>query len=225
MKARDHFPRVQPFGADGSFRRAECCRRGAFLRRTLRLASLSLAGALAISLLSSPSAQAVLFTAGSASVAPNDTFNLPVTVSDFADVTSFQFSLSWDTGVLQFNSVGDFGMGTVAGMFGLTFTNQGKLGFGWDPQSGSPETYPSGTTVFTIQFTAVGPAGSHSYLNFTDDPTLRDVTVNFDAVPFTSQFGDVQVIPEPVTSALCVFAGLLGGIGLLRWGRNRFLRG
>jgi hypothetical protein len=165
-----------------------------------------------------PSLASVQFSVDTMTVGPTDPFDLAVRCGvDFNNVTSFQFSLSWDPTVFQFNSVGSFGIGTVSGMFNIlpATTSQGRLSLVWEPASAGPESYPSGTTIFKLNLTPLGGAGTGSSFQFGDVPTLREVTVNFSVVPFDGQMGQVSVVPEPTKAAL-VFGSLITAWGLLR---------
>jgi hypothetical protein len=181
-------------------------------------------GVPAAQLLNAP--PAVQFSVDDAIVASTDSFELSVRCgNNFTEVTSFQFSLSWDPAIVQFNSVGSFGMGTDLAMFNVlpATTAQGRLSLVWEPASAGPETYASGTTIFKLNLTALGSAGTGSLFQFGDNPTLREVTVNLDAVGFDGHAGDVSIVPEPAKTAL-VFAGVMAGWGIVRSVRPRLPR-
>lgn len=163
------------------------------------------------------------FLAGSDTVLPGGSISIPVTSgASFTDVTSFQFSLSWNSSVFQYNSVSDLGMGASTGMFNLlpSNTSQGRLGLAWDPVSAGPESYPIGSTIFVLNLTAVGAAGTSSSLQFADLPTSRDVSVNFGPAVFGGQSGSLSVVPEPGGTAL-VFAMVLTLACLVHSRRSR----
>jgi hypothetical protein len=169
---------------------------------------------------------AVQFSVDDAIVASTDSLELSVRCgNNFTEVTSFQFSLSWDPAIVQFNSVGSFGMGAGLAMFNVlpATTAQGKLGLVWTPASAGPETYASGTTIFKLNLTALGSAGTGSLFQFVDNPSLREVSVNFAAVGFDGRAGNVSIVPEPTKTAL-VFAGAMAGWGIVRSVRLRLIR-
>jgi hypothetical protein len=195
-----------------------------------RMKKLALFGAMAtLFFVTQPIEAAVLvtFQAGSLDVLPGQTFNVPVTCgADFTDVTSFQFSMSWDPSIIQFNSPpNSLGMGTQLGQFNLTSTGSGKLALAWDPLSAGPETYPANTTIFNINFTANPSAspGSSSPLVFNDSITLRDVSVNFGAATFSQVNGTISVVPEPAQYTL-IFAGFMVVIAAWRSVKPQFPR-
>ncbi len=103
-----------------------------------------------------------VFTVNSNSVVPNGTnLNVPVEVAGFAGVQGFQFTVSWDPTVADFQGFGSFaglnGFSTVD--LGQTETGQGFLRAVWVSDSG-PEYLANGTTLFEMNFDAVGTPGS-----------------------------------------------------------------
>lgn len=141
---------------------------------------LVLTAVLAASVQLSPTLHAgiIAFTAGNEAVGPGGIVDVPITVSSFANVLGAQFSLSWSSGVLNYVGTGNYNsqlaaVGLGAGSFSLV---GGNLGFTWFDNSSSGQTLSDGTTLFTVEFQAVGAIGSSSPITFGDTPTLRDVT-------------------------------------------------
>lgn len=150
----------------------------------------------------------VIFSAGSAVGAPGGPVTVPIQVSGFTDVTSVQFTLQWDAGVLQYSSVGNFGLtGVDAGIFGYKPGTPDRLTFSWDDPDGTGKTASSGTTIFSVNF--IGVAEGSSLVSFTDAPTAREVNVLWNPVTFDGGAGTVEVVPEPVNLALGVFGAVL----------------
>ena len=187
-----------------------------------------LTGMLAVSLLLSPSLQAgLIFTAGGAAVQPGDLFNLTITASGFTSVASAQFTLSWDPGVLSLQVTP---VGGLPGLLALTSGNfgpfpdnptPGRLTFSWFEEAGV--TLPDHTTIFEVQFSAIGSAGSSTSVRFTDDlvPRAAAFTDLIEFVPGTVD-GMVSVVPEPVNAALAAFGCivLVGSAVRWRWARR-----
>jgi PKD repeat protein len=123
---------------------------------------------------------------------PGSTVKVTLAVSGFSQVTTFQFSLSWDTNLLRCTSIGDFGIaGLAAGSFGVSQTNAGLLSVSWDDLTANGITLPDGTPLFTLQFSPL-VAGTAT-IAFSDTPTLREVTVNGGATTFNGVTGTVTV--------------------------------
>jgi hypothetical protein len=184
------------------------------MKQTIVFLSAAITGVM----LHSPSSHAaVLFTAGSGQVTPSESFSVPITVSGFTEVTSFQYSLAWDPAVLQFSSVGDFGLVYLtSGTFGTTETASGTLTVAWDDVDLAGKNLPDDSSIFNMNFTAVGGQGSSSFIWFTNVPTALEVTVDLVPVAFNSMDGSVNVVPEPINIALGAFAGLFVGASALR---------
>ncbi|MBT7058234.1 MAG: cadherin-like domain-containing protein [Lentisphaerae bacterium] len=124
-----------------------------------------------------------------------------VSVGDFIDVTSAQFTLQWDPAVLAYASTGDYGLNGVAGgSFGTTLADSGKLTFSWDDPNAMGVTVDDATVVFSVTFDAIGAGGTSSAVALVDDPTLREVTIDFESVTFTPDDGTVEVT-GPLTGA------------------------
>ena len=139
-------------------------------------------------------ARAVTFQISDHTTDPGSSITVPVTVSGFSGVTSFQFTLAWDSEVLQYVDNGGYGLAFLrGGSFGKTRVSQGKLTVGWDDEELEGKALGDGTTLFTVTFNAVGGNGSSSSLSFSDDPTQREVTVDFSVVGFNSSAGTIQV--------------------------------
>ena len=136
----------------------------------------------------------VHFQASNLSGQPGETIKAGITVGEFQGVTSVQFTLQWNPGVLQYVDVGDFGLrGLASDNFGTVFTNSGKLTFSWDDPQGTGLTVPDGTVIFTASFRVIGSAGSMSPLALADSPTPREVSINAVIAPFDSLGGVVSV--------------------------------
>jgi hypothetical protein len=174
---------------------------------------------------SARAASTVTFTAGNEIAQQNASLGVPIDVSGFTTVSSFQFTLQWDPGVLTFQSevvltnIGGF----TSGSFGTGSVSSGKLTVSWDDPNfatdGGGVSLSDGSSLFFVNFMAVGNTGFHSGIDFVDSPTIREVTVQGGAATFLSVSGavDVTPVPEPSLAAL----GLLGIIFCAaRWFRT-----
>ena len=123
---------------------------------------------------------------------PGETVAAEITVSNFLQVTSAQFTLAWDPTVLQYEGAGDFGLGGVSeGSFGALLAQSGKLAFSWD--DGLGVTLAEHSRLFTVTFKTIGPGGSASALALVDFVTPCEVGINFAPAPFRVQNGRVTV--------------------------------
>ena len=134
-----------------------------------------------------------------ATVAPDEEFCLDVTVENFTDMRSLQFSMAWNPSILDFVEVqnptvelADFSQRNI----GLTEIDEGRMRASWNPNALTLEhTLPNGTILFQICFRAVGSSGMTSNVSFSNQPLnieVSDASGNFPDVNTT----DGQVIIE-----------------------------
>ena len=112
---------------------------------------------------------------------------VPITVIDFTDILSVQFSINWDQGVLQYNSVANFNAlvpGLGIANFDVSQAANGVLTFSWD-NGEDCLTSLNGVTIneqmdddvlFEVCFIATGSFGGHTDVKITDNPVERFVT-------------------------------------------------
>lgn len=140
-------------------------------------------------------AQSVSFTAGSATALAGDQVTIPVTVAGFTDVTSVQFSMTWDPAVLSFSSTSAGEISVGGGNFGdpSGTGDPGVLTVSWNDTDGEPTTVADGLAIFSITFDVVGNEGASTNLAFADSPTAAEVSVNLAPVAFESTAGTISV--------------------------------
>jgi Leucine-rich repeat (LRR) protein len=120
------------------------------------------------------------------------TLSVPILVSDFADVTSAQFTVQWNPEELEFMDVTDFGVrGLGSGNFGSRFVNEGKLTFAWDDPQGVGATVADGSRLFSIGFKPLTQAAGAPVVRFADNPTPREVGVQGRVVQMITLDGSV----------------------------------
>lgn len=139
-------------------------------------------------------AGAVTFIASEETVDPASSVTVPITITDFNNVTSIQFTLTWDATVIDYDSTADYGLnGINSGSFGETSVDNGRLTFLWiDPMGGSA-SLPDNSVLFSVSYTGVGRAGESSTIQFGDTPLQRQVTVDLVEVDFLQDNGRVTI--------------------------------
>lgn len=162
-------------------------------------------------------AAVITFMAGDETVVLSSPVTVPITVSGFTDVTTFQFTLEWESDVIQFLSVGNFVLpGMTASSFGTGGAAAGTLTVSWDDADLSGETLSSGANLFDINYISAGSAG-FTDVSFTGSVVPLEVSTLVGGSPTEQTFaaiaGSVNAVPEP---ALGVFAGLFVGAMALR---------
>lgn len=145
------------------------------------------------------------FSIQNATVDPDASFCLDVTVENFVEVLSFQFSISWDQTVLELEDVKDFGLlGFSKDDLDSTLLAEGKLGVDWfTGQCGDPSgfTLTDSSLLFRLCFRAIGEVGDRSSVQLGSDPEPISVNqVGFCplSVGLDSQSGTVSIGVIPV---------------------------
>jgi len=139
-------------------------------------------------------------TIADANVDPGEQFCIPVTVDNFTDVVGMAFTINYDPGNLQFNSVGSlnpnvpsfdvaahFGTpssGLQAGFITVNYFNNDLTGI----------DLPNNAVLFELCFTESGGPGAESDITFSSDIAQIEISdSNQDVIPFTSEEGTVVV--------------------------------
>lgn len=141
--------------------------------------------------------------------AAGSTVSLPVRMTNFTDVVSFQGSMHLsDPSVAQFvsGSVGGFNA-NLGGISAANFnvTNH-TVTFSWNDPALNPTNIPDNEVIFTIDVQLVGNMGDITPVYFDDTPTLREAVV-FTGGNFLSQTpdtvgGSIELLNEVSLSGL-----------------------
>ncbi|TXB62153.1 cohesin domain-containing protein, partial [Phaeodactylibacter luteus] len=118
----------------------------------------------------------VTATISDAAVDLDQSVCVPLTVSNFTNVTDFGFTVEYDANILQLDQVTALNA-MVAGfdMADIDMATPGRIAVSWS--NGSPVTLANGATLFEMCFTAVGGE---------DSCTDLDITGSSEPVSFTS---------------------------------------
>ncbi|MDX2134558.1 MAG: cohesin domain-containing protein [Saprospiraceae bacterium] len=136
-------------------------------------------------------------------VVVNQTVCSDVKVANFKKITSVQLGVAYNPAHLQFQSI-QLGSNPLDAVLGSNFftSNPGQIRFAWSDPLTTGVTLPDNATIFSICFTAIGPAGTVSPLpiqGFTT-PTTFDVEVadslNGPITPFLFN-GSVTIVAQP----------------------------
>ncbi|MCF8246910.1 MAG: gliding motility-associated C-terminal domain-containing protein [Saprospiraceae bacterium] len=107
-----------------------------------------------------------------------DNFTVDIVVSDFDNILSFQYSMNWNSAVLEFVSpVGNITPSQLPGIngssFGLTGTGNGFLGVSWSDPNASGVTAADGTVLYSLTFHVL--SSQPAVINFGNAPTPQEV--------------------------------------------------
>ncbi|MCB0707534.1 MAG: hypothetical protein KDC34_19600, partial [Saprospiraceae bacterium] len=101
---------------------------------------------------------------------------VPVTVQNFTDIVSMQYSINYNSSILSYTGSGNYGLpGMVASNVGNP--SPGNVTVSWlanDVVAG--QSVADGTTIFQICFDVIGSGGAVSPLDFSGSPTSIEVT-------------------------------------------------
>ncbi|NUQ22437.1 MAG: gliding motility-associated C-terminal domain-containing protein [Saprospiraceae bacterium] len=143
--------------------------------------------------------QAVSFQLPLENALPGDNVCIDVLVEDFVNVGSIQWSISWDSTVLQYTGVQAFNPNMPdlsAGIFALPYgPGSGTLTMSWIDASFGGVTLLDGSSLFQICFNVIGVLGESSDITITNSPTPIEV-------------GDPST-PEPVPFGVIIRNGVI----------------
>ena len=136
----------------------------------------------------------VSFLAESMIASPGSVIDVPIKVSEFDSISGFQLSITWDTLVLQFDSITNYDLEKIEN-FDWALDSFHRMSMFWyadDVYSGY--SVENGHTIFTLRFTVIGEMGDSSWVSFTDEPLSPEVIdYNDDPVAIDFTYGLIQV--------------------------------
>ena len=123
-----------------------------------------------------------------------DNVCLEITVQNFTDLVSMQFSINYNSSVLAFDQATGFGNLPGLGPSQVGNPSAGNVTVSWladDVVNG--QTLPNGTVIFELCFDVVGGNGTSSNINFSGTPTVIEVTDVDGPTTLTPDNGSVTV--------------------------------
>jgi type IX secretion system substrate protein/cohesin domain-containing protein len=141
-----------------------------------------------------------VFNFNGGSVCKDATVEVDVTLADFTDMISFQFTVGWDKTVLQIDEVTYINPVITDIVFGDIGNENEVLTLSWFDNDITGKSIADDEVLFTLLFNVVGDNSTVSMLTFQDDPTPREV-ITMDNGDFTSVDGiwndDVIIVAQP----------------------------
>lgn len=137
---------------------------------------------------------------------PGGSVRICLSVKDFTNIISAQFTISWDSTVLAYAKVDNISLpGTDASNFNEDNSASGQLPFVWFNLNGEGTSLEDGTTIFCLYFVAIGELGDSSLIDFTNSPTPIEIG-RFDnstitSVPLELELGKVDIVENPLAVA------------------------
>ncbi len=118
---------------------------------------------------------------------------VPITVRQFKDIVSMQYSINWNPKELNFLKIKDIKLQDLQERnFGQHIKDQGKLTFSWFDQSLRGISLPDKTSIYELCFEAIGKGKAK--IIFSQDPVVVEITaVNAKFLKFLSEPGYVTI--------------------------------
>ena len=97
--------------------------------------------------------------------------SIPVKIRKFKNLISAQLSIKWDSTVVQYVGVDNFGLSTMtlAAHFGIVGSRPSRINLSWVENNIIPQTIADDNTLFNIKFKLIGKKGQSTSLLFNDD--------------------------------------------------------
>ncbi len=132
------------------------------------------------------------------------TVEVGISISGFNDISSMQFSVNWDSTVLDFKALEnlsdvlpDFSEKEI----GLVETTAGIVRVAWFDNAIMGVTIPDNTELFTLRFELIGEGGTNSAVTITDQPIVIEFTnQEGEKVELSAVTGGEITIPDNTTA-------------------------
>lgn len=134
-----------------------------------------------------PDGVAMNITNGEA--APGDITCLDLEVSNFDNITSYQFSLSWEPTHMEFVDTANYNL-PEAGTFIFGGTSSGSLSFTWEPST--DYSLPDNTSIFQVCFEPAAQASPDDC----DVISVVDLPIEAEAINTTSNGNNIGIISQ-----------------------------
>lgn len=125
----------------------------------------------------------------------SDEFEIEMTVSNFTDLITMQFTIQWDPTKMSLLEIPYFNLTDLdSTRFGIVPANldEGKLPVSWEDKDLSGTSVDDGTVIFTLRMQAMGNPGDTIALLFVEDPASIEVAdITFEEIPSIVQNGQV----------------------------------
>ena len=143
-------------------------------------------------------AQDLILTMPQKMVPVDDTLSVDVLALDFDSIASTQFSMHWDTSIIQYTGFSLKDLELVA--IGDSDAAVGSIRISWFDIQGIGESLSDGQTFLSLQFQAVGEVGDISPVSIDGDPLAIQVfratneAFVFDSIGLHIEEGSVEII-------------------------------
>ncbi|MEM1324529.1 MAG: gliding motility-associated C-terminal domain-containing protein [Bacteroidota bacterium] len=144
-------------------------------------------------------------------VDPEEIVCVTILAEEFAEVEGVQYSLRWDTDVLEFQNIEalnpDFPFLSTTAIATGAALSDGVIRFSWLNSSGGGTTVPGDTPMFDVCFRVVGEGGSRSDIAFTSDPLAVEIATINEGGDACKLLSDGEVLVREQKGEVTVKAG------------------
>ena len=139
-----------------------------------------------------------------------------ITTTNFTDIESFQFSMSWDPTKFMYSSIQDFGFaGLDLGDFGRPpVLSPGQLTVVWGSSSGTGTTLADGSVLFSLCLTALAECDITDNLQFVGTPAAIEISTSNGEISLTSNNATITStcsgVPITIVSAAVMNESCIG---------------
>ena len=125
---------------------------------------------------------------------PNDVTCIDISVNDFENILTAQFSINWDPALFEFDHIEGLNLAELSDDQFATPPEiaEGQLSLSWF--NINTATVPDLTTIFTLCLRAIGPAGSTSPITFTNTPALIEIADEDSVLVFGLIHGQASIM-------------------------------
>ena len=134
-------------------------------------------------------------------VESGESFCMEVSVNDFIDLNSMQFTISYDETLLSLDNINTINLGGL-GPDNVNDTGNGNIALTWNTDNGAAgTTLDNGTVILELCFTAIGSNCNDTNVSFTNSPVPIEILDNgFNLLPLQSFGGNVTICNiDPLT--------------------------
>ncbi|MFK7937099.1 MAG: cohesin domain-containing protein [Saprospiraceae bacterium] len=135
--------------------------------------------------------------ASSAMTEQGERVEIDITTSNFANLIGLQFTLEWDSTVIDLVSIDNLGLPALTqDNINASRTGEGLLAMAWLDNSLEGIDLPDETTIFTVTYEVVGESGDSSLIEFTDNIALVEAIDSSSTEIAVTRFSGVVSLDE-----------------------------
>ena len=117
-----------------------------------------------------------------------------ITGKNFKSIVSMQYTLRWDPNLLAFKDLRNFNLKALSKQnFNTTRAEKGLVIKSWFDPAIQGINVKDGNQIYSICFDAIGTSGSESYIYFSGDPTIIEMSDPSGEINFKSEKSSIAI--------------------------------